>query len=386
MAIEFNCPYCTAAIRVPDTAAGKRGTCPKCATKLLVPAIEIPEANDVPKPIPSTSEAPNTSDVAPPSEFTSTTGPVDMPPVALNSIAGENSIPIVKTSPQAGRPGRKKKKRRPRGRRRNSGLWILMPLAAVALLVAVLLFVFYQPPLKLEGMLTGTRISAVNIAPGKLNANDVDVSADEFARAVESLTAAPLILTSQLVRTEISGSEDSIVVDINMTSTAEFVSVDISDPALKQFISDNAVTFGQQKLHRLRTSATQLVKELSQDGERRLTNPSTLRNAVALNLLRNGFGFVIDGQSGTLLCPCVYESGNQVWFAVPAGTTSFLLRGRTIDGLGQQFTGRYQVNVNADAETVTVEPIEEDFPEEPTPADDAPAEPTMDVDTGDVPE
>ena len=37
MAIEFDCPYCTAAIRVNDTAAGKRGACPKCGTSLIVP-------------------------------------------------------------------------------------------------------------------------------------------------------------------------------------------------------------------------------------------------------------------------------------------------------------------------------------------------------------
>ena len=46
MAIQFNCPYCTAPIRVGDEAAGKVGKCPKCATKLRVPApvVERPEA------------------------------------------------------------------------------------------------------------------------------------------------------------------------------------------------------------------------------------------------------------------------------------------------------------------------------------------------------
>ncbi|HCK52778.1 MAG TPA: hypothetical protein DIC23_06140, partial [Planctomycetaceae bacterium] len=37
MAIEFNCPYCTAVIRVGDTAVGKKGTCPKCDTAVVVP-------------------------------------------------------------------------------------------------------------------------------------------------------------------------------------------------------------------------------------------------------------------------------------------------------------------------------------------------------------
>ncbi|MFN9719286.1 MAG: hypothetical protein ACK58L_11355, partial [Planctomycetota bacterium] len=46
MAIEFNCPYCTAAIRVPDAYGGKQGRCPKCDTRLLVPTIQRPDASD----------------------------------------------------------------------------------------------------------------------------------------------------------------------------------------------------------------------------------------------------------------------------------------------------------------------------------------------------
>ncbi|MEJ7595682.1 MAG: hypothetical protein WKF77_29580, partial [Planctomycetaceae bacterium] len=42
MAIEFNCPYCTATIRVPDAYAGKQGRCPKCDTKLLIPSVPLP--------------------------------------------------------------------------------------------------------------------------------------------------------------------------------------------------------------------------------------------------------------------------------------------------------------------------------------------------------
>ena len=40
MAIEFDCPYCTAAIRIGDQAAGKQGACPKCGTTLVVPRPE----------------------------------------------------------------------------------------------------------------------------------------------------------------------------------------------------------------------------------------------------------------------------------------------------------------------------------------------------------
>ena len=42
MAIEFDCPYCTATIRVPDAFGGKQGRCPKCDTHLLVPLVVRP--------------------------------------------------------------------------------------------------------------------------------------------------------------------------------------------------------------------------------------------------------------------------------------------------------------------------------------------------------
>src|SRR4051812_25599149 len=39
MALEFDCPYCKATIRVPDNTAGKRGRCPQCASQLTIPKL-----------------------------------------------------------------------------------------------------------------------------------------------------------------------------------------------------------------------------------------------------------------------------------------------------------------------------------------------------------
>src|SRR6185369_11230315 len=41
MAIEFNCPECKAAMRVPDMHGGKKGHCPACRK-----AIQIPTASN----------------------------------------------------------------------------------------------------------------------------------------------------------------------------------------------------------------------------------------------------------------------------------------------------------------------------------------------------
>jgi hypothetical protein len=344
MAIEFHCPYCTAAIRVPDAAAGKRGKCPKCATRLLVPAVAVPDPLD-----PLAQPAPATSLTVPVSRAT--------PRAPKMQPETPEIVPSIRTTRVR---SRKRRRRDRRKRRRSSGLWVVIPLALLALLVVVLLFVFYQPAEKLEGTLTGQRITAVNITPARLTPADVETSLEDFAKAVESLKAQPLVLTSELVRTEIRGGENAIEVSIAMTSNAEFVAVDVNDPLLRQFVFDNGLAFGKRRVQRLRQSATQLVSELSSDSDRILSNPSSFRNAIALNLLRSGLGFVVEGAAGKILCPCVYESGDQIWFAVPAGTTSFTVQGRTIDDIGKLFPGRYEVTVSGTAEVVEVATDQDD--------------------------
>ena len=61
MAIEFDCPLCGSVIRVPDTASGKKGSCPACHAKLLVPTIEALQAGSPVEPagaIPQSRPAP----------------------------------------------------------------------------------------------------------------------------------------------------------------------------------------------------------------------------------------------------------------------------------------------------------------------------------------
>ena len=39
MTIRFSCPHCNATFSVPDSAAGKRGRCKKCATTITIPSV-----------------------------------------------------------------------------------------------------------------------------------------------------------------------------------------------------------------------------------------------------------------------------------------------------------------------------------------------------------
>jgi predicted Zn finger-like uncharacterized protein len=89
MAIEFQCPYCTAMIRVGDDAAGKRGKCPKCATTLMVPRPQAPG---------------------------SATGPVDgIDQSPDDDIVIPELVPEIQTGPQASVTSRVRRRRRKQG-------------------------------------------------------------------------------------------------------------------------------------------------------------------------------------------------------------------------------------------------------------------------------
>ncbi len=65
MAIEFQCPSCSATVRVPDNAAGKKGSCPACKIKLIVPTLEDEAPPPAPVTPPPRSKAPSKPKPAP---------------------------------------------------------------------------------------------------------------------------------------------------------------------------------------------------------------------------------------------------------------------------------------------------------------------------------
>jgi len=92
MPIQFNCPYCTATVRVPDTAAGKAGRCPKCETKIRIPEIGAAAAATAAPSAPAAK-----SSAAPPS-------PAPAPPVAKpapSAGAVKGAKPAAQADPES---------------------------------------------------------------------------------------------------------------------------------------------------------------------------------------------------------------------------------------------------------------------------------------------
>ncbi|MBI1900343.1 MAG: hypothetical protein HYS13_04405 [Planctomycetia bacterium] len=145
MAIEFRCRNCGKGMRVADSAAGKRGTCPKCGAKFVAPAAagaEPPLQGSLTPPV-SAAGGPRSPSFGP-----------DVAP-ALNASAGHGS------SAAAHRNGASGEARRARARRTPVGLMVVGAVAGLACGAVVTYFVWKS----LSGETPATGTASVAAAP-----------------------------------------------------------------------------------------------------------------------------------------------------------------------------------------------------------------------------
>ncbi|MCA9017045.1 MAG: hypothetical protein KDA77_17065, partial [Planctomycetaceae bacterium] len=86
MAIQFDCPYCTSTLKVPDSSAGKQGDCPRCGTKLVIPN---PIAADLQPSSPAENVAPSTQQQ-----------PVEPVPTDGQAVDSNPAVPIESPTPR----------------------------------------------------------------------------------------------------------------------------------------------------------------------------------------------------------------------------------------------------------------------------------------------
>lgn len=102
MAIQFQCPYCSATIRVPDSASGKAGQCPKCQARLKIPEVAPPPPGSE---IPPTPSLPQTGPLLGDKSTVFLLPPVEVsPPVPGGLIIGPPPEPIAPPPPAAINP------------------------------------------------------------------------------------------------------------------------------------------------------------------------------------------------------------------------------------------------------------------------------------------
>ena len=360
MAIEFNCPYCTAAIRVPDEFSGKRGSCPKCETKLLVPDV-----------VPGAFANPETAAPTPPPR------PNDDAAVAVG-LSDDSVPPIVPVQSPASIFSSLEKKRRRGKSQQLAGM--LIPAVCFFAFVGVVGLVFVLQTPELKGTLRGN--AAANMVVPTVNVPIADLGLTESEREGVRLafrTTPDSYLSDQMTcRVELTGT--SLAIDVEAGDGFSWYTVNpTTDVVLASWIRKNANALDKARLQQ----ATQAGEDLCRDKVIRANGTPVeiaaehYRDDFGLNFRARAFGYAVEAVAGKRRSLCAHEDDNgTLYFILPTGISKFTLRGRKLASNALKFTGEYRVIVagtNAAAATVT------------EPAEDKPAADAMEVQSGEEP-
>lgn len=409
MAIEFQCPYCSAVLRVPDTAGGKTGSCPGCRKKVLVPVPERPPVEEGAEFSYEALDSDDDSDELDDDEFEITTRVPKMPPlgtpVAPESDAHSGSsggaVPIpdnpfpnwgaqqpsaetpaavptppspepgIPVAPPAAVPGPVAADVGPpeagvpvfgnvappasmagriRRRSRRSKSALIVPGILVLCLIGGIVY-YVWPERSVDQLLRAKPVNAIELCFGEVDRDDIDTSENAYEFLVNDLSVAPQMLKSPgVMDTEIRASEGGLQFRLFLDPKAEMFELDPSKHrGLSEFLEDKAVKMDRARREKLDTMAAEFVAEwytARRDNPRgRVKDFTTYRNQLVLNTMRGGLGYHVVAVVGKKAFECVLENDGKLYFILPKGTESFVLQTRPKIESGISLPGKYTVEV-----------------------------------------
>lgn len=383
MAIQFNCPYCTASIKVGDAAAGKIGSCPKCGTKLRVPIPQRPQASapSAGTPAPDSAPAPVIDDSGPalnPPQPADTPDSGGIPEFAIDA-------PAVQTS-----YARQVKQRR-------KGAWasLMIPLLFAGLLAAAAGGYWWFQRETMTGPLTGERLPPGEVLIGRIPPGAGGVPRQEYLDVVAGLRIDPAVVSSKVLRVEFRGGPYGVEVWVSPGPESDIVRVPVRQhPAVAGFYTTNAARLNEPLQAELQAAAKGFMTDYQNAASSGMVigNAAEYRDALGLNSLLGGLGYHSAALVGTTYYPCVHEDdGGRLYFAVPRGTTTFIVTERPFEERDSVFPGEYRFEVTVadppapvqtdEAETELTEPDEQTSADEGDQADSMmePEEPAADA-------
>jgi len=374
MAIEFHCPYCTATIRVPDQFSGKRGSCPKCATRLLVPDI-VPPAQKSAAAGSVSSQPEHSSEQPPASSNVHATVPPALPE-GLSPPTGPGVPPFAPatSSSSLSRSLRRKERRKKSRRLYSVGIPIICFVAFFGIVAAV--FLLKTPELK--GTLRGSVSQGMQIPQATFPLSGLSLTEEERQLAADAFSKESESFISPRMTCRISSTGKNLAVDIMAGDDFVWLAVNPSgDVNLMSWIRDNTAALNQARLGKIAAVGAELCRDKIRkaSGSSVVFDAEQYRDAFGLNVHLNAFGFAVEGIVDRQLTPCAHEDANgTLYFAVPVDAKSLTLRGRSVFGGKPLFPGEYTVPIVATAATQTAPATEPPAETMPT-ADD-----TMDAD------
>ncbi|WP_298866474.1 hypothetical protein [uncultured Gimesia sp.] len=336
MTIQFDCPYCTSTLKVPDATAGKQGDCPRCGTKLVIP-------NPLAEGAQGSSVAP-AENVTPPAPQP----PVESLPTPDQSVAqaDDSAVEPAESRPMTSMTSLYLRKRRSSNL---GGILLFVFFFSLMLGIAWYFYWFYGP--RLEGHLVAARLNSETAKlEQRLQSSGLELS-DEMIQAVNlSLKTVPRRVKSDLLEMLFYGPEKGgLNIRLKPGAKTELVRVDLmGDPALMDYISKNGVELDQPRLVEFQTELKRFYTDWYQFLETGEAMPDLIhyRNKVGLNSMMGGLGYHIEARVNNKIYPCVHDDfQGGLYFLVPKGTLQFNILGRTMENGWTPFPGKYVVQV-----------------------------------------
>ena len=384
MAIEFNCPYCTAAIRVPDAYSGKRGSCPKCATKLLVPDV-VPGGNKSQQAPPASSSSmevpapePARGVTQPAAGTNESSAPESAPTPSASPVIGglpvadfaPSEIPVFAAPPTKNTAVSKRLKKKTHRRKSQLLYSVGIPVICFLLFFGVIALVMTTQQPELKGTLRGTRAGSMLIPTRLFPVADLELDSDQRTRVESAFEADRESFVSSQMTCRIGLDAGNLTIDVSVGDGFFWFAVNpANDIVLSDWIRKNQTNLNADRLKRTIKTGTELCQDklLKASGEPVVFEAEKYRDGFGLNTNVKAFGYVVEAIAGQRKSVCAYEDTNgTLYFALPADTKSFLLKGRLVGGISL-FEGEYTVEVAGDQAV-------------PLPAEDEPAPDAMEPD------
>ncbi|MEZ5943474.1 MAG: hypothetical protein R3C18_18930 [Planctomycetaceae bacterium] len=325
MELEFDCPYCTSAVRVSAEYAGKVGRCPKCDTRLRIP--ELPDSTQAPAANPEVPPLETISDEV-----------LTPPQVAVPGVAPPQ--PGAPVQPQAGwapsydpnSPVEKLRKKK----RQGTPLMALVPpllFGGIFLLVGAGYWYFSLPSYK--GELEGTVIDSGYALSVTLDGVSSGAPREEHLAWTRRLFQTPVMLTDNekfLGVRYLSKDGQHLTVLLEPGAKTELVQVPITSlKAVARYYDLHENDMLEARNEELAEALTDISLAWAEVAEttQQLDSLAKYTERLAYNAHVMGLGHVCEAEVGKEIYPCVGEDAQQhLIFLVPKGTNYFVVRER----------------------------------------------------------
>lgn len=340
MAILFHCPYCTASIKVPDSAAGKLGECPKCQTKIRIPTV------DIPPPAPATAAPPVIAPI-----------PIVAPPPA--EPQGFDFSKLGAPSPRRDAPAPYAPKPQSRG---SGGLvGILLALILIAIAGIGGWWVSQNQPVY-SALATGIQVPSTQGIAVSVPWAAINVEQSRQPPVIEYFKKHQTSLLNDMLKIEIAASINGLEIRATPQVGHQLIGVSpLANEDLKQFILSREGEWETARQAVLAQYGKDLCDNVlnAQLKGTKVANISDYRDVVVLNSLVKGVGrHVLASGSDQKLYPCIHEDREgKLFFVVPLKLRDFTIVKKTAEGLPDVLPAGFRIDVGIASPAVGTSPI-----------------------------